>query len=75
MTGTPRRRTDAARMKAKARRVYPHDASARNANHLAACSCPMCGNPRRYFGELTRQERRELLDFSATDYPHLHVID
>lgn len=27
------------------------------------CSCWMCGNPRRYFGELTRQEKQELLDF------------
>jgi len=23
------------------------------------CSCWMCGNPRRYFGEITVQERRE----------------
>ena len=23
-----------------------------------SCSCPMCGNPRRYFGERTIQERR-----------------
>lgn len=22
------------------------------------CSCPHCGNPRRHFGEKTRQERR-----------------
>lgn len=22
------------------------------------CSCPMCGNPRKYFGDLTPQERR-----------------
>ena len=22
------------------------------------CSCPMCGNPRRHFGEVTIQERR-----------------
>ena len=22
------------------------------------CSCPMCGNPRKFFGELTMQERR-----------------
>ncbi|HEX6747879.1 MAG TPA: hypothetical protein VF092_11365 [Longimicrobium sp.] len=22
------------------------------------CSCPMCGNPRRHFGETTLQERR-----------------
>ena len=21
------------------------------------CSCPMCGNPRKWFGEVTRQER------------------
>lgn len=23
------------------------------------CSCPMCGNPRRHFGELTMAERRQ----------------
>jgi len=28
------------------------------ANHGKVCSCWMCGNPRRYFGALTRQERR-----------------
>lgn len=22
------------------------------------CSCPLCGNPRRHFGEVTLQERR-----------------
>lgn len=22
------------------------------------CSCPLCGNPRRHFGERTRQERQ-----------------
>jgi hypothetical protein len=26
------------------------------------CSCFMCGNPRRFFGELTIQERRARLD-------------
>lgn len=26
------------------------------------CSCPMCGNPRRWTGEVTRQEQR--------DHPH-----
>lgn len=26
------------------------------------CSCWMCGNPRRYFGELTIQERRMMND-------------
>jgi hypothetical protein len=28
------------------------------ANHGKACSCWMCGNPRRYLGEPTLQERR-----------------
>ena len=27
------------------------------------CSCWMCGNPRRYFGERTIQEQRLLQDF------------
>lgn len=26
------------------------------ANHLKDCSCWMCGNPRRYTGDITRQE-------------------
>lgn len=30
----------------------------RRAATRAACSCWMCGNPRRFFGELTVQERR-----------------
>lgn len=30
------------------------------ANSRAPCSCWMCGNPRRYLGELTIQERRVL---------------
>lgn len=24
------------------------------------CSCPMCGNPRKHFGEITRQEKKNL---------------
>lgn len=32
----------------------------KRANHLASCSCPMCGNPRKWFGERTRQE--DLID-------------
>lgn len=31
----------------------------RNYHTPKMCSCPMCGNPRRHFGELTRQERRQ----------------
>ncbi len=52
-----RRRGDLERMKARARRLYPHDSKARSAEHLAACSCWMCGNPRRW-GEPTLQERK-----------------
>ncbi len=53
-----RRRHDAARMKARARRIYPHDKAAKLADHLAQCSCPMCGNPRTHFGEKKLPERR-----------------
>lgn len=53
-----RRRADLARMKAKARRIFPHDPKARHANHLRDCSCVICGNPRKYFGERTLQEQR-----------------
>lgn len=55
-----RRRADSQRMKAKARRVRPWnpDVAATEADHLAACSCTCCGNPRRHFGTPTMQERR-----------------
>lgn len=29
-------------------------------NTSKTCSCPMCGNPRKYSGELTMQEQRML---------------
>jgi hypothetical protein len=53
------------RMKAKAVRVYGRrrqdtKSCEKLANHLAQCSGPCCGNPRRWFGELTMQERRRL---------------
>ena len=31
--------------------------------HGALCSCSMCGNPRRYFKEITKQEKRANEDF------------
>ena len=53
------RRIALARMKRKARRIYPWDETAKYANHLHPCSCSMgCGNPRRHFGGPTIQERR-----------------
>jgi len=35
-------------------------------NNLAKCSCYMCGNPRKYYGELPYQERR-LLEAARID--------
>ena len=52
------RRHQKARVKAKARRIYPHDSEAKSADHLAVCSCWMCGNPRKWYGEPTIQERK-----------------
>lgn len=57
--GLARRRQDALRMKAKARRVYPDDPKARHANHLAACSCLGCGNERRWTGKASFGEIRQ----------------
>ena len=55
-----RRRRDLIRMKAKARRLNVSGGvdRARHADYLAVCSCWMCGNPRRFFGETTIQEKR-----------------
>lgn len=55
-----KRRASKEVMKDFARRIYPHDQDGKLADHLAQCSCSMCGNPRKYGkGEhrLTRQER------------------
>ena len=65
------RRHHLRRMKAKAKRIAIHQANhdpeyedeilagwLHHANHLACCSCSACGNPRRYDGEPTLQERR-----------------
>lgn len=62
-----RRRRNKYRMKVKAKRVYPDWKEAYKwANHLAGCSCSMCGNPRNsIFGNkkdrMTKQERIFLL--------------
>ena len=65
-----RRRRDYLRMKARAKRQQRYiwgdyfnekelnERSARLANNLKACSCCMCGNPRKWWNELTIQERR-----------------
>lgn len=53
-----KRRQDLNRMKRRARRIYPHDAAAKCANHLQPCSCYACGNPRKHFNEKSMQEKR-----------------
>lgn len=59
--GRAYRRAQIARLKAKRRGYH---GGARDARELgrwvgaaAVCSCWMCGNPRRHFGERTIQER------------------
>lgn len=56
LQGRARRIADKKRMKAK--RVRPNDINGVNADHLAECSCFMCGNPRKWWNEKTLQERR-----------------
>jgi len=56
-----RRRRDALRMKARARRIRPDQETAFwRADYLAVCSCGMCGNPRHVWkgARQTLQERR-----------------
>lgn len=65
-----RRRRDALRMKAKARRIYPDKAKAHYwADRLAVCSCAMCGNPRYVWkeGRQTLQERKAGLNQDDED--------
>ncbi len=59
-----RRRRDALRMKAKARRIYPNTLKAHYwPDRLAVCSCAMCGNPRHVWkgAAETVQERKARL--------------
>jgi hypothetical protein len=59
------RRAQAERMKRRVRDYHSGYARGgprqlgRVARTRQACSCWMCGNPRRFTGELTLQERRE----------------
>lgn len=52
------RRAHKARMTKKAHKVYGKHYHPKLVDNLANCSCTMCGNPRKWFGELTIQERR-----------------
>lgn len=37
--------------------VNPREVCGKLARTRTPCSCPMCGNPRKHFGSLTRQEK------------------
>jgi len=64
-----RRMSDEARMKAKARRTLitntktlgddPKAIGKHYSTHGAACSCWMCGNPRKYFNEPSLAEKKQ----------------
>lgn len=64
MSSRAKRRAASERMKAKACRVRPWkpaEIAIKDADHLQACSCWGCGNPRRHVKgaeRLTVQERR-----------------
>ncbi len=63
MTGLAQRRHDKFRMRKRAEDVMKDWGTSKKsvpymADNLKSCSCYMCGNPRRHFGELTVQERR-----------------
>jgi len=70
MVGRAERRAERERIKAKRLRRVPwiqlavstaHDSGrviGRAIDTATPCSCEMCGNPRRYFGDRTVQERR-----------------
>lgn len=49
------RRHHAQRMKTKAKAVT-YNGDIKVADHLAACSCMLCGNPRKWYGTKTLQE-------------------
>ena len=36
--------------------LYNEAHALKRAEHMANCSCPMCGNPRKHLNERTRQE-------------------
>lgn len=39
--------------------ITPRDIGRAASTHCSSCSCPMCGNPRKFYGEKTRQETIE----------------
>jgi hypothetical protein len=77
MSKRAERRHHSRRMKAKAKRIYWQSPLAeyfgdpspmiKTADYLQSCSCPMCGNPRKWFQEKTIQELKSDLDLRDFD--------
>ena len=66
MTGLAQRRHDRFRMRKRAGDVMKDWGTSKKfvpymADNMQLCSCYMCGNPRKHFGELTVQERRAVI--------------
>lgn len=65
-----RRRRDFLRMKERARRIQKRwwqvniteESCSKLANNIKICSCYMCGNPRKWWDEITIQEKRAIID-------------
>jgi hypothetical protein len=67
MEGRAIRRAHKVRLKKARKNWWGHDPLSEKLIGLAidtpaTCSCWMCGNPRKHFGERTIQERRQMQD-------------
>lgn len=62
MTTRALRRHHTERLKRKRAGYFFGKAGVKVFHTPALCSCPMCGNPRKWFGERTIQERRLFQD-------------
>ena len=72
MKGLNNRRSYELKAKAKAKKIIkkrfldssreptPEEIGKMASVHSADCSCPACGNPRKFFNELTIQERKQM---------------
>ena len=64
---TARRRADRRRMVRRAMKLYEGcDVPQMYADRLAACSCAMCGNPRKHFRKRSRGEKAADLTLAET---------
>ena len=58
------RRHHLQKKKRRARAIYKNCSNPEKyANNMKSCSCFLCGNPRKHFGEMTVQEKRVIDSF------------